>query len=230
LTHRWFDVAADQLLPGPPVAQPLPSDVASGDGLTVDAAFTTPDLPGTYLLLWSLQVGDDLFSRLRIEPVFTEVDVVPGAQRRAEDRDLSHWTRPEPGTALDASVSRPRLWRAALEMFLERPVIGSGPDSFRVRYGSYLGYSEWDTGIRANSLYLELLATVGVLGLAAFGVVVAVIGWRPTPAHLSLLVFLLHGLGDVFLMTTPIYFAFWLLAATAAPPNARASQGSIGKS
>jgi len=34
---------------------------------------------------------------------------------------------------------------------------------------------------------------------------------------LILVVFLVHGLVDVFLMTTPIYFAFWISLANVSP-------------
>jgi len=37
---------------------------------------------------------------------------------------------------------------------------------------------------------------------------------RATAAYLALVVFLVHGLVDVFLMTTPVYFAFWVLVGT----------------
>ena len=38
---------------------------------------------------------------------------------------------------------------------------------------------------------------------------------RLNAATLSILVFLVHGLVDFFLMTTPIYFAFWILLGQA---------------
>jgi hypothetical protein len=33
-----------------------------------------------------------------------------------------------------------------------------------------------------------------------------------TPTVMAIAVFLIHGFLDVFLMTTPIYFSFWILA------------------
>jgi hypothetical protein len=34
--------------------------------------------------------------------------------------------------------------------------------------------------------------------------------WRSDAASLGAGVFLVHGVVDVFLMTTPVYFAFWM--------------------
>src|SRR5207245_1243891 len=78
-----------------------------------------------------------------------------------------------------APVPRADLWRAALRMFAQRPLLGFGPDNFRHLYGAYLGLQVWDERVHANNLYLELLADVGVLGAAAFALVV-------TPAIASL--------------------------------------------
>src|SRR5439155_13438184 len=89
--------------------------------------------------------------------------------------------------------------------------IGDEPDNFRIQYMKYLGTSGWDTDEYSNSLYLELLAGSGILGLAAFGLMLAAKPWQFEPSCLAIAVFLVHGLVDFFLMTTPIYFAFWLL-------------------
>jgi hypothetical protein len=81
-------------------------------------------------------------------------------------------------------------------------------------YGTVLGYQRWDRNIHSNSLYLELLTGCGVLGLLAFGSAMASLRWNMQPAALAVGVFLVHGTVDSFLMTTPIYFAFWLLVGT----------------
>jgi len=95
-------------------------------------------------------------------------------------------------------------------MFVDHP-FGVGPDNYRLLYGKYLGVTRWDTHIYSNNLYLEILTGSGILGLAAFGFVLARRRWNPDPISLGAGVFLLHGLVDVFLMTTPIYFTFWML-------------------
>jgi O-antigen ligase len=103
------------------------------------------------------------------------------------------------------------LWRAAWQLFKERPLVGIGPDNFRLRYGEALGYPRWDGNVRVNNLYLEVLVGSGVLGIAALGLMLAAIRWHVQLVTASVLIFLAHGMVDVFLMTTPIYFSFWIL-------------------
>src|SRR5207237_1622644 len=91
---------------------------------------------------------------------------------------------------------------------------GAGPDNYRLEYGKYLGASRWDTRVYSNNLYLELLTGSGILGLAAFVLILAVREWGADAPSLVVAVFLVHGLVDVFLMTTPIYFAFWIMMGT----------------
>src|SRR5262249_53359139 len=98
-----------------------------------------------------------------------------------------------PGATLQPALAAPQfadvyvapqraaLWRAAWAMFRERPVLGFGPDAYRLTYGRFLGLDKWDHRVFANNLALELLATTGALGLIAFAVVVAVVtrrAWR----------------------------------------------------
>src|SRR5207249_1996096 len=115
---------------------------------------------------------------------------------------------------LTAAVPRASLWQAAVRMFLDH-LFGVGPDNYRLEYGKYLGASRWDTRVYSNNLYLELLTGSGILGLAAFVLILAVREWGADAPSLVVAVFLVHGLVDVFLMTTPIYFAFWIMMGTA---------------
>ena len=156
----------------------------------------------------------DWFSQTGVKPTLIQADIQPAIPRSVGQADLSALYRAgaTPGT-LTAAVPRSSLWRAAMRMVLDHPW-GVGPDNFRLQYGKYLGASRWDTHIYANSLYLELLSGSGVVGLAAFGFLIFSIRWRAQPVCLAIAVFLVHGLVDVFLMTTPIYFAFWILAGT----------------
>jgi O-antigen ligase len=100
-------------------------------------------------------------------------------------------------------------------MFLERPLFGVGLDNFRLLLGKHLNITEWDTNIRANSLYIELLAGSGLAGLLAFAAMMGAVRWKLEAASVALGIFLIHGIVDVFLMTTPIYFAFWFLLGQA---------------
>ncbi|HKB15797.1 MAG TPA: O-antigen ligase family protein, partial [Planctomycetota bacterium] len=60
---------------------------------------------------------------------------------------------------------------AAGYVFADHPVIGIGPGMFKQysqRYGNRLGIRRLEEGRRAHSLYLELAAENGALGLFAF--------------------------------------------------------------
>jgi O-antigen ligase len=132
---------------------------------------------------------------------------------------------------------RAELWGIALSLFRAHPFLGVGPDNFRWLYGPVSGHAVWDARVFSNSLYLELLATVGLAGFFAFGLLVAgaLSGLRERAAGgpfaleaatiaASLLGFLVHGLFDYLLAFTPIYLAvFILLGASSALSRREAS-------
>jgi O-antigen ligase len=132
-------------------------------------------------------------------------------------------------------VGRLALWEVAARMAGERPLLGVGPDNFRLVYGKYLGMSRWDPAIHTNNLYLEWLSTTGILGLLAF----CWLSWRlaklvasslalpggdprrgagsfwiwKLALAASLVAWYVHGFFDYFFAFTPAYVAFWLIAA-----------------
>src|SRR5712692_264364 len=120
-------------------------------------------------------------------------------------------------------VGRLDLWGAALRLIQTRPLLGVGPDNFRHLYGAQLGLETWDERVQANNLYLEVLADVGLLGLAAFLWVVGaplrrvrlLLTRGDTAIVLGLTVavgaFLVHGLLDSFLAFTPTALLLWML-------------------
>jgi O-antigen ligase len=132
---------------------------------------------------------------------------------------------------------RAELWAVALSLFRAHPLLGAGPDNFRWLYGPVSGHAVWDTRTFSNSLYLELLATVGLAGFLAFALLMAraLSGlrrrvssgpWSLEAATLaaSLVGFLVHGLFDYLLAFTPIYLAvFILLGASSAVIRGTAS-------
>lgn len=89
-------------------------------------------------------------------------------------------------------TSRLPLWQAAWRMFLQSPLIGHGIGSYVVFYQDYLdlarlpGWVVLDPRLTpwAHNLYLEILAELGLIGLAALAVLLyfALKLWRPRPA------------------------------------------------
>jgi O-antigen ligase len=66
---------------------------------------------------------------------------------------------------------------AAALVFVDHPVIGVGPGTFphyASRYGNPVGFRQLEFGRRAHSLYLELAAELGILGLLCFGAILFV--------------------------------------------------------
>jgi O-antigen ligase len=125
--------------------------------------------------------------------------------------------------------SRIELWRAALRLWWQHPLLGIGPDNFRHVYGRALDLDPYDDRIHANSLYFETLADLGVLGVTALAALIVALsrtamnGWRRARSEERLFVlglsgalgaFFLHGAVDYFLPFTPTNGLFWLLAGT----------------
>jgi hypothetical protein len=210
--YRWRNRQSQRLETGSLVAE-LPRNIQAGETVELSLPFQTPRTPGRYLLIVELFVRKfDWFSNAGVTPAVIEAEIQPGATRFVENVD-SAARRPasRDSRAAPAAVPRSGLWRAAISMFMAHP-FGVGPDNYRLMYGRFLGYTSWNTSIYANNLYLELLAGSGILGLIAFGLIIfSIRGSDPTSAVLAIGVFLIHGLTDVFVMTTPIYFAFWTL-------------------
>ena len=112
-------------------------------------------------------------------------------------------------------------------MWLSYPLFGIGPDNFRHVYGQYLGQTEFDDHITANSWYVELFATTGVSGVMSWLLIPVALmviarrqwgrlapGGRILALGLSvgLLAFFVHGTVDYFMEFTPAYGLFWLIA------------------
>ena len=72
------------------------------------------------------------------------------------------------------SGDRPALWRDTLTLTASRPVFGYGPDNFGLVFPrfqtTYLGRQQWD---KAHAESLQVAATQGLVGLAAYVLVLA---------------------------------------------------------
>jgi O-antigen ligase len=71
---------------------------------------------------------------------------------------------------------------AALRVFIEHPVLGVGPGQFpkfySAKYGNEVGTKRLRSSRRAHSLYLELAAETGAIGLTAFLAIAVTTGYR----------------------------------------------------
>lgn len=212
---------------------PLPRDLPPGGTLEVEAQVLAPRTPGNYIVEWDgvqEQVTWFSWAGSPVGVTFLKVGDPAGPSDAAPD---------VPSTAAPREVPprpTPRLtqWQAALHMALARPILGVGPDNFRWVYGDYAEVPTWDTGGHANSLYFELLADTGVLGLGVFlwlafrllrntltsvarpaGEIDARWIWRLAFAA-SLCAWFIHSSLDYFFEPLPTNLAFWLLAGLSA--------------
>jgi O-antigen ligase len=53
-------------------------------------------------------------------------------------------------------------------MLAAHPLVGIGPDNFRLAYGEYAGIVNADPRVHSNSMYVEVLAGGGIVGGLAF--------------------------------------------------------------
>jgi hypothetical protein len=175
----------------------------------------TPRQAGFYVLIIEMaRSGNGWFSANGTAALgVLEADIHPDHEAWFGQADVSRWHRSENLRLFvgDFPASRFDLWKAAFQIVRDNPILGGGPDNFRLLYGRRLYASRSDPEIRANNLYLELLAGSGLLGLAAFLGMLAVVRWKWIAPAAAVGIFLLHGFVDDFLMTTPVYCAFWIL-------------------
>jgi hypothetical protein len=207
----------------------LPSDVGPGDILRVVASVRAPPYEGSYRLRWDLvQEGITWFSERGVPMPEQQIEVTTGigSLPPALEGDVA------PPPVGPSPPSRPALWRAAWVLFVERPLLGIGPDNFRRRYQSILGAAPTgqpytDTRLHANSLYFETLADLGVAGVGALALIAYALArslrghWRAASVaglgcSVAASVFFVHGLLDYFFEFTPLFGLFWLLLGLSA--------------
>ena len=224
VSYHWIQPASRRVLILDGARTLLPHDLAPGEATTLDALVQVPAFTGTLQLQWDLVQEDVAWFSARGSPAAAVSVQITPEQSRVQS------PLPSDLVTVRSTSSPPRadLWRAGLKMWLNYPLLGIGPDNFRHVYGSYLGQAEFDDRITANNWYVEVLATVGVVGLIAglLVVVTTVIVMRrqwpllATPQEralaiglgVALLTFLMHGTVDYFMEFTPTYGLLWLCA------------------
>lgn len=225
LRARWRGVPAGE---EPLAAEAvLAAPVRPGAGAAPSMDLHVPKTPGVYRLRWELSAGG-------AEPLSLELPV--HVEERAEAYVALQFWLP--------SAPRPRgraeLWRLAGAMWLRHPITGAGPDNFRRLHGAYGGFGAWNVVDSAHSLFLEVAATSGTLGLAALLatlIATARAAWRravPARAHgapdavcPALLAGLVaHGTVEFLLGFTGQYLLFGLLVGMVSSQGATPEVGS----
>jgi O-antigen ligase len=231
-SYHWLLADEDQVVSWEAPRTSFKTTVPPGVTVLLDVRLEAPEQPGSYRVLWDVEQERRLwFSTEPGASLFATGATVRGPAT-AEAADRARPATPRAGGSLGPQARRPLpkaavrpgrlvLWRAAMRMFLARPVVGVGPDNFRLRYGSYAGLAGADARAHSNNMYLEVLAGGGLLGMAGFlwlfwrslvgFISAAFLARDPQMAALGASVaaagaaIAVHGLVDSFLSFTAIY-------------------------
>jgi hypothetical protein len=213
VSYHWISADSDDVVWWEGDRTAFSSPVSSGSSVKLVARVRAPEKAGRYRVMW------DLEQRYRLW-----FSTEPGARVSWSDAEVSGVSTPLPQTTGPRHVPAPAvrpgrsvLWLAAWRMFRSRPLLGVGPDNYRLLYGSFASVQKVDPRVHSNNMYLEILAGTGILGLAGavwIGVGVAracLRALRLTPAGAGLaaacLGIAVHGVFDSFLGFTGTYIA-----------------------
>ncbi len=239
LSYHWLNVDTEDVVIFDGLRTPFAEPVEPGGEVTMKARVRAPGYPGTYLLVWD--VVQEHRTWLSLEGVF------PGRSIASVEGTPVGAPLPSRGRMPAGVMRMPRsvLWQTAFTIAREHPWSGIGPDNFRHTYGRYLGLAAWDERVHANNSYIEVLAGMGAIGVAALAwlmVAAAKSGGRllqTTPdarlpivaaAAAAAVAIATHALVDSFLTFTSTYTVFavaagLLFAPPASPATVPASKG-----
>jgi hypothetical protein len=226
LSYRWFNYPENSQYPGISISSYLPRDVKPGELFEADVEFTSPADPGRYILvLEGLQAGTGWFSSsAHVKPAIKAMELSESGSRSLAVTEAETdfvWANPPAVTP-----PRSQLWKAALKMWQDHPVVGVGADQYRFRYTEYMDDMRPDDRVRTNNVFLEALATTGLVGFTAMLFMLGSAAWyqwgllrkRGLPRGerlvalalpMALVAYLAHGLLDNFLWQTGITFLFF---------------------
>jgi hypothetical protein len=222
LSYHWMLEDGSRVVAYEGERTPFSTPVEPGSTTRVRALVSPPPQPGHYSLVWDLVQEDRLWfstepaapsptaSRATVTGVGTGGPLVAADPPRRAVR---------PGRVV--------LWRAAGRIFAAHPLLGVGPDNFRLIYGTYAGLKGADPRTHSNNMYLEVLVGGGLLGAAAFSWLLreAVstfisICKGSDPGHVAVAMaggaIALHATVDSFLSFAPTYVLFALTLGFAA--------------
>ena len=232
-SYHWLDGSTDRVVQYDGARTELPADIAPGASVTLAMQVRAPEKPGRYRLAWDLVQEQRLWFSTEggAALTWTSVDVIPGS---TVARPLAVGRGPRVIPPQDIVLGRLALWRAALRIFAAHPLLGVGPDNFRLTYGPYVGQSKPNPRVHSNSMYLEWLTGAGLVGLVVYSwllwraerITRRTRAWLPHNAA-SLyagvaaagVAVLVHGLLDSFLTFTPTYVAIALTLGLVAAPS-----------
>jgi O-antigen ligase len=210
---------------------PFRHAVPPGGSTTVLAAVKAPPRPGRYRLVWDIAQESVLWFALQTGAWTSTAIQVSGTVTPGAVTSVALPVTAQRLPTTPQQPERPALWGAALRMIAAHPLLGVGPDGYRLAYGLFERppVRSWDTRIFANSLPLELAADLGLPGAILFFAFLAAVTWRllgrAVRGDLDLLsaavlaalgALLAHGIVDYTLGARAILYLLWVLLGLAA--------------
>jgi hypothetical protein len=241
LSYHWLGVGS-QVAIFEGIRTNLVGTLPPGGRQVFTAKVRAPFHPGQYGLVWDMvQEEVTWFSLKSAHYTVIPVQVVAdGTNTNSVQKNcdppsrLGAKTRATPAQlpTVQSQPDRTELWPAALAMLKARPLLGVGPNGFRLNYGNFVSppMANWDKGIFANNLLLEIAADLGLVGGGLLVALLAVLLWpmlvgirRGTVLVSSqvavvgaLASFFGHGLVDYILEADSINLLFWILVGLVA--------------
>lgn len=226
LVYRWRTYPQNEYYEMPSyIVTEMPYVVPPGGEVDLTADFLVPEEGGRYVLVFELfKTHICLFSSAGVAPLIMPLEFING-----KSRPLTITENSESFEAIEpaqVTATRSQLWRVGFKAWKANPLLGLGPDQFRIRYNDYAPELEHDARIRTHNIFLESAATTGVAGLAVmifliirlFTVQFRLVrnrnqGTAARLVSLALIVaslaYVAHGMLDCFLWQTGIAFLFF---------------------
>jgi len=235
LSYHWLLADDDRVVSYDGLRTTFAEPVPPGETVSLQARVRAPTRPGEYRLMWDLVEEDRLWFS-------TEPEARVSFSRAVVSGPSAGPLGPLYLTDLPRSAIRPGrlvLWAAAARMIAAHPLLGVGPDNYRLSYGRSAGIPNADRRVHSNDLYFEMLVGGGAIGGLAFAWLVwsavrcfgravradaAGESGMPGIAAAGLAV-LLHGTVDTFLGFTPTYILIALTVGLGAACSLAAERG-----
>lgn len=226
LSYHWLKDDGDGVAEWEGMRTLFAAPVPSGVTVDVPARVRAPGQPGRFRLLWDIEQEDQLWFSSEPEAVLVETRATVSGPTVAALKPSHVRFFPK----ARARPGRMVLWRAAGRMITAHPLVGVGPDNFRLSYGGYAGIANADPRVHSNNMYLEVLAGTGIFGGLAFlwlgyrviGRVVAIALQSTSTSAAGIVAasvaIAAHGTVDAFLSFTATYILIAVtLGLTVAP-------------
>jgi O-antigen ligase len=229
ISSRWIKYPDGERAEVDPIPSLLPGDLAIGDTADAKMTFTTPDEYGRYILVIDLfKRHVSWFSDAGSYPLLVPIEIDAAGSRTFQPEEVLSLEKVTISEPILESVPRSKLWEAAVRMWRDHPLLGVGSDQYRLRYGEYFPESRHDERLRTHNIFLEALANNGIVGLLVMVYLLGAAAWTQLGIArdrgneddlryyglallVSMTVYVLHGMLDIFLWQTGATYMFFAL-------------------